>query len=321
MSYFQNLFSNKSPSNPEEPSKTSESDKIDSLDNNRKKRDRNSVSVDNSPELVTKKQKDLQLTPEDVNKSVKSNTLVEISCSNMGDTDSDESANHNENMEEMVERLLRKYDRRSSKRLKDELGTVKADLAKIQQDLKPVQEIAKKVSYLEAQVTELRSNAVNHEREERRNNLIVHGLTEVNNESFRDRHSAIQELAKKVNLKEIDYSESRRLGGYAAKKPRPLMVKFIRYRDKAEILANWKLLNGTGISVSDDLSKEERKARAILNNKRKEIMLKDKKAVCRIRNGTLFSKTDEGENRYKVDKMTGLLEEQRQRIQGEHLDQ
>jgi hypothetical protein len=93
------------------------------------------------------------------------------------------------------------------------------------------------------------------------------------------------------------------------------------YRDKAEILANWKLLNGTGISVSDDLSQEERKARAILNNKRKEIMLKDKKAVCRIRNETLFSKTGEGEKRYKVDKMTGLLEEQRQRIQGDHMDQ
>jgi hypothetical protein len=116
-------------------------------------------------------------------------------------------------------------------------------------------------------------------------------LTEVNNESFRDIHSAIQDLAKKVNLKEIDYSQLRRLGGYAAKNPRPLMVKFIRYRNKAEILANWKLLNGTGISVSDDLSQEERKAKAILNNKRKEIMLKEKKAVCRIGNGTIYSKT------------------------------
>jgi hypothetical protein len=311
MPYFPNPFANKS---SVQHNKDTE-DKTGNKEVTTKKRDRSSAS----PEVFNKKQKEAS-TP-DSECSVQhilgtgENEILTEASSEMGDTDSDESATTNENMEDMMERLLRKYDRRGSKRLKEELGPLKSDLEKLRKELKPVFEIVKKVSQLETQINKTGSRMSRMEREDRKNNMIVHGLSEASNETYHERHLAIQELANRLKLKEIDYSESRRLGSKAAKKPRPLLIRFIRYRDKAEVLAQSKLLRGSSIAVSDDLSHEERRSRAILNSKRKEIISKDKKAVCRIRNGTLFVTSDDHHQQYHVNETSNTLEEGNSRSQ------
>jgi hypothetical protein len=99
----------------------------------------------------------------------------------------------------------------------------------------------------------------------------------------------------------------------------PLLIKMIRFREKADILGKWKLLKGTGIS-SEDCSPDERKARAILNKKRKEILDADNTASCKIRNGNMTVTVNGREEHYKVNENTWILEKKTRNQQSKPMD-
>jgi hypothetical protein len=94
----------------------------------------------------------------------------------------------------------------------------------------------------------------------------------------------------------------------------------IRFREKADILGKWKLLKGTGISISEDCSPDERKARAIMNKKRKEILDADNTASCKIRNGNMTVTVNGREEHYKVNENTWILEKKTRNQQSKPMD-
>jgi hypothetical protein len=95
--------------------------------------------------------------------------------------------------------------------------------------------------------------------------------------------------------------------GGNVKKKRPLLINIVGYREKAEILSKWKLLKGTGVTIGDDPFPEERKTRAMLNSKRKDITQFDKMAKCRIRNGVMSVQSKGNDERYRVNEANWTL--------------
>ena len=87
----------------------------------------------------------------------------------------------------------------------------------------------------------------------RRNCLLLHGI----NEEQRESTTAVIELCKKslgVTLERNDIDRSHRVGKPQGDKPRPLIVKYVRY-EKREVLAAKRKLKGTKNLVTENLTK------------------------------------------------------------------
>lgn len=109
------------------------------------------------------------------------------------------------------------------------------------------------------------------ENQSRRNNVIIDGLSQENAfESWSDSEKKIREFMStmlKIDSKSIEIERAHRIGNLKqnAGRPRPIVVKFLRYKDKELILAKAKAhLKRTGIYVNEDFSDRIRKKRAEL---------------------------------------------------------
>lgn len=167
--------------------------------------------------------------------------------------------------------------------LMKELQEVKSSLQFSQGQIDDLREIEKKISSLETQLQALPSQSMNYqnndiiskidyiENQSRRNNVIIHGLTQDNSyESWTDSEKKVREFFSnklKVDSKSIEIERAHRTGSVKMNtgKPRPIVVKFLRYKDKELIMAKAKAhLKNTSIYVNEDFSDLIRKKRADL---------------------------------------------------------
>ena len=90
----------------------------------------------------------------------------------------------------------------------------------------------------------------------RRNCLLIHGLKESNSENTDN--LAIKNLNEHIgtSLTSADIDRSHRLGKKKepGTKPRPIIVKFLRYNDRSKVFKNKKRLKGTRISITESLT-------------------------------------------------------------------
>ena len=102
----------------------------------------------------------------------------------------------------------------------------------------------KKVDYLENQ--------------SRRNNLIFDGITEEFKESWADSERKVCKVLKD-NLQIQDrpvIERAHRVGRIKPERNRPIVVKFLNYKDRESILLNARKLRGTSYSIREDLSEK-----------------------------------------------------------------
>lgn len=102
--------------------------------------------------------------------------------------------------------------------------------------------MTEKANYLESQT--------------RRNNLVVDGIPKTQNESLKETKDMCV-INKKLHLDSSQMLIERvhrteNPTGYSGKRPRPIMVKFLRYKDKMDVLGKAKKLKGTKIYVNED---------------------------------------------------------------------
>jgi hypothetical protein len=269
------------------------------------KRNRNESANDSPPQVdaSTKKKRGKSKTPpSDKHENVVSKVMSDFeSC----------GSNDPENMEDVFERLLRESERRTLNLIKDEIReTVKDEITKLREELRPVFDLSKTICDVEEKVEHLRKQTQRLDKSERRYNIVVHGLHEKDKETYQDRDAEVKKLARTLKLNVIDYSEAKRIGSMSNRKPRPMLIELIRYRDKAEILSRWTHLKGSGITIADDLTKEERRIKAILIEKKKEIQNTNRKAQCSLRDGSLQVWDGVRRQRFIVNMETWRAEEQ-----------
>lgn len=122
-----------------------------------------------------------------------------------------------------------------------------------------LQECQHKVSQLEDQLR--RSEEENsrllddHEQFAKLNNIIIYGLPEDQGEKIEQKMTDLFEskLGITVALSEIDVAYRLR-GGTGERKPRPVIVKFVRRLVKKTVVANRSKLKGSRIVIKDDLT-------------------------------------------------------------------
>lgn len=130
----------------------------------------------------------------------------------------------------------------------------------------------RKIKKLEEENLYLRNSLETLERKNKNNNLVFYGVQNKNEETDTDLIDSIVDLIEHhlhVKLDTSDINNIFRLGKHK-EHTRPILVSFISYLKKKEILKNCKLLKGTKIYICEDLLQTELEERKILLQFRKE---------------------------------------------------
>ena len=123
---------------------------------------------------------------------------------------------------------------------------------------------AETVASLDERMDDVESAIESQERYSRRENVILHGVPEGENEEFvNGRKKACEILNDKVRSKhwrEDDFLRAHRLGGKKREdgRPRPFIIRFFQCYDKMKVLRARDIFKTSGIRVSDDLTKTQR---------------------------------------------------------------
>ena len=86
--------------------------------------------------------------------------------------------------------------------------------------------------------------------------MLIQGLTEIKTEDTDEMCLGVINNKLNVETSQVSIDRSHRLGKQKGhgQKPRAIIVKFTRYKDRHHVFRNKKLLKGTGISVTESLT-------------------------------------------------------------------
>ena len=144
------------------------------------------------------------------------------------------------------------------------LQTVKFINAKFDEFEKDKKEKEEQIKNLESEVTKMKEEIIDlkkgidsQEQYSRRNCLLIHGVTESDDENTDEVVLNVlnEDVGVTVDIKEID--RSHRLGKpkpNSANKNRPIIVKFTRYNKRSEVFKKKKSLKGKQMSITESLT-------------------------------------------------------------------
>ena len=116
------------------------------------------------------------------------------------------------------------------------------------------------------------------ENQSRRNNVVFDGIEEDANESWQDSERKVQEILEEtMELDDFTIERAHRVGKKKQQRQRPIVVKFLNYKDREDVLRNGKKLKGTTVYVREDLSTK------VMNTRREQLpALKEARASGKI---------------------------------------
>ena len=127
-------------------------------------------------------------------------------------------------------------------KLDEELAIVKNDISKTKSDMQVLEDDLLDPNEVSKKLTELKDRS-------RRNNLRFDGLTEDPNETWDDCERKVQDvLLNKLNIEgNIEIDRCHRFGKRRGSRPRTIVCRFLRFKDKQKIIQHPKKLKDTGI--------------------------------------------------------------------------
>lgn len=156
--------------------------------------------------------------------------------------------------------------------------------------MQQIKQLKDQLTSFSDRITELEKEKVTRDKElkdlqrdNKRNNLIIFGLPEIDGE---DLYEKVLEFFNKVLKIETYCTDINYMYRFGKEENRPIVVKFISLRKKIEILKNCYLLQGSTISLTNDLIKEDREVHKILQKHKKIAKSQNKKVI--IKNNLLI---------------------------------
>lgn len=134
-------------------------------------------------------------------------------------------------------------------------------------DMKGNEQLDVKINNLSAELREFERQIEYIDNYSRRNSLVIRGLPGSNDESWEDTEKQVRHMIKnklKLDESNIEIERAHRTGKVSESGSRPVAIKFLRYKDKEDILSNAKKLKDTGIYINQSYSDK-------LNAKRTEL--------------------------------------------------
>ena len=133
-----------------------------------------------------------------------------------------------------------------------EVKDIKDDISQVQTNLRHIEDDMLDPDYVMEKFIELEDRS-------RRNNFRIDGISEVSRETWEMCEDSVKDLIKttlEIN-DEIEIDRCHRMGKFKdKKKPRSIVCRFLRFKDKQKILSNAKKLKNTGIFIYEDYCKE-----------------------------------------------------------------
>ena len=159
--------------------------------------------------------------------------------------------------------------------LKTDLHTMNMRLENVEEDQRmhrlDIDHCAETLGYIDDRLHEVEKKTEKQEQYSRRENIILHGLGEQQDESYEANRTRLTTLlnnnVKDKTWQENDIQRAHRLGNDFAKKPRPLIVRLSQFQDKLVILKARDDLKKAGIGVAGDLTTLQRSELSKLREK------------------------------------------------------
>ena len=120
---------------------------------------------------------------------------------------------------------------------------------------KVIKDLKEEVTYLRGKMDNITAETDRQEQYSGRNCLLIHGLPESKNENTD--LIAMEAIETKMNIKitENDIDRTHRIRKPKNNgKPRPVIIKFVRYNDRKKIFSSKKLLKDSGVSITESLT-------------------------------------------------------------------
>ena len=173
------------------------------------------------------------------------------------------------------------------KRLSNKLGFLESKFENLKSDLDSTQ---KENVKLRKQVNDL-------EDRNKRNNLIFSGIPQDKHETWQQSEDKVVKVMRdhmKLNTGAIEIERAHRISnGPTQNGAKPIIVKFVNYKDKEKVLSSANKLKGSNIYVNQDYCKNTRDVQKILCDKRNEMKDNVRKATIRYKKLVV---TDQGGN-------------------------
>ena len=181
----------------------------------------------------------------------------------------EEFKEHETKMSEMISHNLQNTNDRLDK-ISKEMNELTKSLEFTQDQLEgEINSIKENIKHLETSIkgieddlldpNDVSSKLIELEDRSRRNNLRIDGIEEIPNETWEDCEIKIQELIKN-KLKINEHIEIDRCHRLSKKKnqnrPRTIICRITKFKEKQKILKNAKLLKNTGIFIYEDFCKD-----------------------------------------------------------------
>ena len=201
-----------------------------------------------------------------------------------------EMSTENEDLFNRLAKLIQESNKNQTTELKKEIHTevagLKNDIVQIQKD---VIEEQNKRKLLEERQVQIEKKGQHFESFIRKNNIVIFGLEYINKQdSLANFVITNLNLLLEQNLTVNCLNNTFLLGRPEGK--RPILVQFVSHLTKIQVLKACKKLKGTPVSISEDLTREEREIRKVLARHKK--LAQDSGNAAYIRNNVLYINGD-----------------------------
>ena len=144
-------------------------------------------------------------------------------------------------------------------KLDEGLATVKSNINKVKSDMKEITEELLDSEKVSSKFIELEGRS-------RRNNLRIDGIAEDQNESWHEYEEKVLEVTKKKREIQdpIEIYKCHRMGKHKRNRPRTIIFKSNKFKDKQKILQNARNLKDTGIFIYEDFCDDKMELRKSL---------------------------------------------------------
>ena len=143
--------------------------------------------------------------------------------------------------------------------LTDMFEKVKEKVENIEQRVVVCEQKLEEPCSCRAEILELRKELNRLQQHSRKDNSRIFGLKETKDENCKKAVCDMLEEKLGISLSVRDFSAAHRLPSENKDKPLPMIVRFKDRSDKEVVMKNRKKLKGTGISINDDITRDNMK--------------------------------------------------------------
>ena len=120
---------------------------------------------------------------------------------------------------------------------------------------KIIKNLKEEVTYLRGKVDDITAETDRQEQYSSRNCLLIRGLPETKNENTDLLAMGVIETKMDIKITDNNIDRTHRIGKPKNNgKPRPVIIKFVRYNNRKKVFSSKKLLKDSGVSITEILT-------------------------------------------------------------------